>query len=829
MRLSGSVEIHVVDAATGVVQQTIKQNNLIPNQTLIDLLGYDIIPYNQFYSCKICISTSTDIPSLNNYKLSGVIGAGYVPQNVESPTFNDGIDPPFLQVQNRIDYTGSDRTFNSVGLGRNVGASISDVKAYLKLDTPCVQGAYQYLDIFYRIQFANAGGQNFSDEARLIFGKATIGKDSFALSNLTASPFNKPTMPYQKLLYSGVGLAYAYNNNDNTVNWTNGYVVPDHFKFKYILQQNKDFAVGTIFKSMIQGKGNSNNAFTCSTFNYDKEPFQTGFWHDKNATTPFFDASHIGASGGTVILDGTWTNKIPELYKITITDSGAVGTAKYKLSIKKHVGFNDGSFETRPIGNPFKNLNFAAASGFHGWRDVDFDIQPYSPTQIVQYDDTGLTLLDLFNGDYTNFDSTTTPALAATQIRQVAVDSINHLIYVACRATGLWIINVTANTIVHQLNGACYGVDVGRNNIATAIIAGGMYRSNNWTTPITFTYTGITDNKWSNVKFIKCDPEHSNDRMAIVAEVNSGSRRIVWYQLSDNSTVDGWESGQIKTHAGMLDVSDTGSFWATWIFKLNFGDITNTFYSGSYDGLNLTPGLGVEEGDWILKVAFYKDKLITHRNGLRDINSNTVSTYPDLSHIICSLGDGMILSGSNVQSVTNNALYWQDYGWDGTKWVEGNVTSKPTHADAQSLLNGLTIKFNNAIQQPHFTATDYFTQGVNYGLLKDNATEINYQSQWYSKPAQFDSTATGTIPSAPPYLLQLNCVNDPAFVRVETDSPELHSFQIAGQSIATLYVKGETPGPNEISMVAIGDGVLRFNAADAGKTFTATKYAWIKN
>ena len=516
MKIEGVVEIRRVDSVTGEIVEVITQKNLIPANSLLGVLSLNATN-NYFGSRRISISTSTTTPTILTSILTGIIATGYIPSGVTSPTWNPGIDPPYGQIQNRIDFNGTSRVFNSVGLtdlsSSNSQSNLSTTTyAYLKLDTPCTQGATEFLDIFYRIQFTNSGGgQGFiTNKARYDFGRKTslglsFGADNnssdlrFWMSYLYASFCNKSASNYSELAVAGVSIAGRgeFSVAPGLGGWASYGSVNSHYKFKYILSLNRDTSVGFIYNLMLQGHGNDvSSVYTISDIDYDKKPFQTGFWHSSTAPTPFFDPLFAGSSNGIPTLAGTWTGKLPELFKLTITTTGAVGVATYKLSIRKHLGFNGSNYTDLTVGSPYRNPNIAAHPRHHGWRKQDNDLLRWSNTQIVQYDDTGVTLLDIFDGTFTTWDSLSTPVLGATQIRQVAVDPVNNLIYVACRNTGLYIINVNTNSITLQLNSPCYGVDVGRNGRTFALINGGLYSSNNWAVAETFTFTGISDGNW---------------------------------------------------------------------------------------------------------------------------------------------------------------------------------------------------------------------------------------------------------------------------------------------------------------------------------------------
>jgi hypothetical protein len=180
------------------------------------------------------------------------------------------------------------------------------------------------------------------------------------------------------------------------------------------------------------------------------------------------------------------------------------------------------------------------------------------------------------------------------------------------------------------------------------------------------------------------------------------------------------------------------------------------------------------------------------------------------------------------QLFTDNTYCWTDYGWNGSSWVAGNANSKTTHTGAEALINGITVAFANGTNAPHFTSTNYFTQGICYGFWKDNASSLDYSSAWYSIPVIFNQPVSLTIPATAPYTLTLtDATTYPSFIRIETDTPELHKFTINGVAVTQVYTNGAAPAPGEISMQSSGNGVLTFNALNAGATLSGT-FCWLR-
>lgn len=525
MKLSGSVEVEIVDSLTGKVKQHIKQPNLIPDNTLLELLSWNSV--NQYFAAKrISISSQQTTPTPLNSNLTQVLATGYIPPGA-APTWNETVNPPFGQIQNRIDPIGISRDFFTIGLtalasnNQHPANTSTTVYAYVKLDTVCTQGVNDFVNIFYRIQFDNAGGQGLTDRARFNFGRQLfISGSFFPMNRLYNSPV-EITNSSQLLVSSLEGLA-GIGTVD--VNWTSGTRINSHFKWKYVYNKGRAEVIGLLLRNLVQGVDDADKAYSITKFENPQEPFQTGFWHSSNAPGPYFDSNTNGTSGGMILLSGTWTGTTPQMFRINIVASGAVGVATYRLSI---------------------------------------------------------------------------------------------------------------------------------------------------------------------------------------ANIPNGT------------------------------------------------------------------------------------------------NGNTF-----------------------VNRRTNTAMVWTDYGWNGTAWVTGNTTAKVTHADSQDLLFGIRVRFVNAPTTPHFTATDFFTQGICMGLLKDNATDIFWASSWYSRPTQFDARYTASIPATTPPTLLLPAAGDPDFIRIETDQLEYHEFKINNLPVLNVLLDSP-PAPQEVSLASSGNGTVLFHSSDAGKTFDAT-YTWIK-
>jgi hypothetical protein len=843
MKFKGIVSITISDSS-GNTKSEIIEENLIPDNSWLGILGNNAV--RGYFNRSISIATDSTDPIASVSVVGGVIGT-CTPVS-PTPVWVESSDPPFGTITGRISPTGVTRTFNSValtGLASGDTQSIASTTAFarLLLSIPCTQTATDFVNITYTIQFLDNIGDGFLSKNlnRYDLGRALFNAGNYNIGNL-ASGFCNPKYDSIEAPYQIFVLGQSNSNIPSTF-WTSSGVSSLNYKWNYQVVRDRNSYLGIIINAMTQGISNSGNrAYVLTKYQYDKEPFQTGFKKTSLSVLPFFDPGNIASSQGRIVIGGTWDKKIPEIYKITFTASGAVGTSTYRFSVLKHTGFDGNTYTHRGQQTLYRTPGFQYISNLHGWRDEDFDVHQLSNTEVVQFDTDGVSVVDIFDGSGRSWDNTSTPSITVSQIRQIAVDSTNRLIYVADRVTGLWIINIDANTVNNQFTQPCYGVDVGRNNVAVTLINGGLHRSTDWGTPASFTFAGITDGNWQRVRFLKADPSHTNDRIAIIADNGSGTNRVVWYQFSDNTSTLGYQDASVRSYAASLDVSDTGHHWVIYrgsgsANRLTYGSAT---LGTGYTANRRTLTHSVWGSEAFSKVTFFRDNYVAGGAlaGGSDVASYPSFTFtddfgtPNQTALALHLEGGVFLADKSGTRLGNIAGYVAQilpsiaevsYGWNGSNWVVGNTSSKATHLSADTLLNGLTIRFENGANPPHFVNTEVFTQSINYGLLKDNATSIEIRTAWYSKTIHNDTisatpiTATVTLPAA----------SSPVFRRVDTDVNSPHRIFIDGVLVTKLWLNGELPAPTEASFPSSGAATLSFNTADLGKTLTGS-YLWLE-
>jgi hypothetical protein len=223
------------------------------------------------------------------------------------------------------------------------------------------------------------------------------------------------------------------------------------------------------------------------------------------------------------------------------------------------------------------------------------------------------------------------------------------------------------------------------------------------------------------------------------------------------------------------------------------------------------------------KISFYQDNFIGFQQFYGGGISLSYNYYNGISFNIPLIG-GLFLSNQAIRQLfNNNSLLWTSYGWNGSSWVQGNTGLKTTHADAEALIDGLTIEFADQSTSPSFVQNEFVTQSVCYGLLKDNATDMQINRAWYSKATHNDTISATSIATT----VTLPATSNPLFRRVDTDTFQGSNFYINGTLATKLWLDGTAPAATEVSMQSSGNGVLTFNSADVGKTLTGN-YIWIE-
>ena len=584
VKFTGIVDIEVLDAETGEVKRTQHSTNDLTRQGAFWLSvnggigGYKIFDGSAWYTRSNWLNfddwpdfwssqTNNLIITADRYMphttcMKWITNGTYSSSIIDGGTYSSG-NPGMMTWKFRFNAPASNRTIWSVSL---TGTGTSNPSMTLSpLSTACTQSTTEILDITYRIQIqygyntissGNALSKSDNYSKGLAYGNVGV--------NTAKSVYGYYLMPHK-----------VHNKTMNYRTWGNipwydsGYIVtvPEsswNFKGRMSMSWDINAGIGRLIQSLYTRSKNIYNG----QWNYDDQgggiydkfgnssftnkPIQPVFLHSSTSTVPFMDINNVGLSSGTLSIDGTsWQEtKFPEYYRLDFSKSGDVGTSKYYFRNRILTGFEGNtykptrwwdSFTGRMTTNWYGDENTTLV-GMHGSSKVyQTQWEEYTDTKFVLFDDTGISIIDITNGDGVNFDSTTTPSLSVLKVQQVGVNFSNGDVWVACALTGLYRIQnpfnnpvITKFTTIDSIAnvGKAYAVSLGYNNSIWCAIDGAIAKTTddgatwtlyNLTSPSVFSFTGITDNNWGRIKQIRTDINSTTNDIGIVYGTNDTS------------------------------------------------------------------------------------------------------------------------------------------------------------------------------------------------------------------------------------------------------------------------------------------------------------------
>ena len=213
-----------------------------------------------------------------------------------------------------------------------------------------------------------------------------------------------------------------------------------------------------------------------------------------------------------------------------------------------------------------------------------------------------------------------------------------------------------------------------------------------------------------------------------------GSYGALWWKDSDNSSeywLGAYNNQQDLKRFIACDANafDPDSATADFSLILSEGETSWTRGSGHY--LNRGNTKIIDENDDRTSPAYIL------KSGLG------LGIYSHRTPYVSTLGGSR---GDTDQLKSMGA--WQSYGWNGSSWVEGDSSGRPTHTTSESLIDGLTIKFEDGQNTPSFIQGEYYDTYVYNGIFKDNATSLNLRSTLTLFDIEKDETLNKVVPSS---------------------------------------------------------------------------------
>ena len=879
MKLTGECLIQVKDAHTENVKREYNATNQIQNRFYQELLddyddGYDDFGFfrgsNYWRYKKVFISSESNLIARTDNQINNVLAiAGGSPSYRNIYPVLKSADPPYIEIRNRIGFTGSSRSFNSIGLtsagsNNDTGGTTEPAYTHLVLSSTVTQAENENLDFFYRIVFNWDKSANTILSGHYDLALTWFNYYDYIRSSCSFSVTQKPSQKYFLLSQN--------KSDDFDFHRRTRQEVNSLYKFRQEESFNNGSFTGKAMKTIALGDAynleNGNNTWT----NGDPDSaisFQNTlpsysligniFGHNSDSNRPFYDSNYLANGSKQPVLSGSKSALIPELWRLDITNAGDLGVAEYKLAKRKFISFSGNNYNPHFSLMPFLNTKEDTFEGLHypEYSNFLFKNERISEQKIAFWDSSGATILNLFSGDYSNYD--------LGNVQQCYYRESNNSLYVACRDTGLYQIDLTNDTTSNLNSDQCYGVTEANSKIY-AVFEGRLANEDDFSVGRSFSISEIT-NDWSVVKGIKGNNNHSDFRLAIVLD------KYYFYFWSETLTSGYQVTTDLSENVRLTQINSvpaySGKIWVT-------NSVNDFYYQNknveTYEfGNGRTGSLNDRVCD-VIPTPFIGNRFLIRRDDNAHIleiessgNINEIQIASNNSsngEEYINLGQGNVLrkdDNHNHFTLHNhipnqwngehlNPLIWDTYGWDGSNWIKedwqwdstnktwiepSTYGGKPTHTDVQPLIEGIDIKWEelDSSNPKDFAEGDYYTTTIYEGMVKDNVTSFDVAWNIFVKPTS-NSDLNDTIPSSSPHELYVaespnGSASDPNWIGLDDDKPKYsHSISIEGYAgeAELLSSSASAPGANQVRFNQ--SGLLEFSSDDAGKSVTGT-YLWI--
>ena len=761
--------------------------------------------------------------NITNRPDSGLMVTGY-------PTYTPAtlIDNEYITYRALINPGASIRGINSIYL--DVLGTVSShepipVTTVLNLPSTCSQGTSEVLDITYKLigippaTNVNAGQQHyFKSFLRQMFMPTPALRPFNANSGYYGVPF-KTIAPaaFRDISDNLAPLTYALFVQVYPLDLAT--TLTQLYKESLIsLSASIDDATGVGRYLASYGGSNNYQRSAMSSINVFPDgvsPIGNTFKLKASANGPFQDIINIADMSGSVNYVGSgWTDsQLPSIVRTNITGTGAIGVATYNISVRKWFGSNNNGFGTCPeIMQGLQSCNSTTGvimpqtlAGDATGQNVRYltatpinSIFKFLPGGLKCaihsiIDPTGIGIIDLLTQHHVAFNSLTTPALSVTDIRQISIVSDGSIL-VACANTGLWEISSDLLTVTQKtgVNAGvdftkCYGVTIKSDGTVFAAFDGAICSSSDlstWThynasTTPQFSFTGISNSLWSDIRSIKIDPLHVDDRLAIK---RTTADTIVWWSVAGSNPTSNALSANLgswtqNTADNCFEVDLLGNWYfykssTNRLIKAVFlatSGTNMTFTGGNADQFRVQRAnvAGVEgvvssrpmhgSDSTTNAIVFFTAsisgtvyKLVQNTdfpssvNG--GINCGSCLAYSEDSNFCIQVQTGSNMFFGETQYYLQHLLgkdkataavadfnlveaeMWRNYGWGGGAWSEGDYPgSKVVHAAVEAAVDGLTVSFANGVSGTSFINGEFFYTGVAKGIIKDNATSATFK------------------------------------------------------------------------------------------------------
>lgn len=611
-------------------------------------------------------TTSDELADIKSISVidSNVLQITHQSSIIQNLNFVEGA-PSYFQMISRFLQPPVSKDIKSIMLTN--GSTSAAVYTRVALTPACTQLDNEILDVTYRIQIIDVNNPTVGK----LYVKGMINR-WLNVNNQTNGGWAFPNYMYQNwhqvpnVQYNHIRSQGAnYLPITQTLATNRDVQRLRRVSFTSALLQADD--VGKVFGSILFGDNandGSNPAYIKSmthilpakTPEFTNAPVQPLHNHSITANAPFLDVNNLATGAGSLSMNGdSWTNPdYPKYTAIDIASDGDVGVSRYTFRQRSFTGFSGNSYYSDA--NAFLGFKYdryptegnPTILGAHGLKTTDdLNQSVWDGRTILNSDATGITLIDIINGDYVIFDSTTVPALNVTNISQIAVDD-NKTIWVADRSSGLYSISDPYGTpvITKMSSGVhgipvggdtnCYCVTVGSSNTIWAMFNGGLGSSTDngtsWTiydevSAHPLIQAGLTDGNWGTSSKIQIDKESTNHQIGIAYTVG-GNEQLIWWSLDDTVI-----TGPLGNQAERLKCSLTGGLWvwdasnstgenSVHTHRLTYGTTASTYFGAADYTISNLRGLPVMAYDYYDSPHYFAASNTLFNNG----NATTMCT-----------------------------------------------------------------------------------------------------------------------------------------------------------------------------------------------------------
>ena len=473
--------------------------------------------------------------------------------------------------------------------------------------------------------------------------------------------------------------------------------------------------------------------------------------------------------------------------------------------------------------------------------------------------------------------------LDTTDIRQVKTKG--NLIYIACAETGVWIVDSTkqegeAGYVSHPVSAPAYAITTANHqgfiDVYVVLDNGITFEGSNWATIFTPTCDRINTYGYNSIATMCGNENHPDGQIALLSLI-SGESQIIWWsrELGNGVMVEGEKrtaEGSINWLDGTpnsIQCAETADYFAfsyarsdmdgtRWFAKANFNDTDMTFV-GFHNVPVLKPGEIIIPGRqgnrfFCYNFANYNSSSTTQLTGsIHGFDETTPSrsaylpdlsaSYPTRSRYrvggvdiggnnqyldrckgfrILHLGRGLYYYGGFLNAPF--AEEWEQYGWDGSQWVEGLETSKVVHDTPEYLIDGIHLAFDDREQANPFFATDFYTLPIAYGALGDNAKTITASLKVLASDFRYQvafptGASTLKVPSVNPYQLAVPGASEGGFTEIVITDESTILIALDGVKLPfnQILTDGSTPPSPYFVSVNTNTGVLTFHPSDINR------------